>query len=235
MSYRRYQELGEEQKKPAVYKVIEITNLQEKTMFINTHAVVCVNVGAVWCNPCQLIYPDYASMAKRFNEGNRCLLLKENYDLGLSPDVTGVPTFQFYFNGVRVETVVGANLDEVEKTLKSLLKRVSAGFTSQQTSSQALSQANQPARQYVNGIGKAVPQDIPSMRVVGETVAPQDHSQEFMRDRHRQDDVSPSIKGQYGNAVRGMSAPAGGMMYQENLQGGVPKTSDMSYKYGRAI
>lgn len=219
MSYRRYQELGEEQKKPSVYKVMEIENLQEKAMFINTHTVVCVNVGAVWCNPCQMIYPDYASMAKRFNEGNRCLLLKENYDLGLSKDVTGVPTFQFYFNGVRTDTIVGANLEEVEKTLVSLLKRAPPSLSGEQS---------------VKGIRRAVAQDIPAMRVVGETVPPQNHTEDYKRETIK-DDISPSIKGQYGNAVRGMSVPTGGMMYQENLQGGVPKTSEPGYKYGRAI
>jgi hypothetical protein len=49
------------------------------------------------------------------------MLVKENYETGLTPDVNGIPAFHFYVFGQLRDTVIGADLESVEKKLNTLL------------------------------------------------------------------------------------------------------------------
>lgn len=121
--YKSYNQLGAQQKMSEDFKVYELSDREEKMSLINTHPIVCVNVGATWCQPCTMIYSSYATMAKKYNS-NTCLLLKEDISKGLTPSASALPLFQFFKNGILVGEIIGAKLGEVENMIEKLIASV---------------------------------------------------------------------------------------------------------------
>lgn len=103
------------------YNIVNITSKEHKESIIRSHRIVCVDVYADWCQPCRQIEGDYASLSAQYNKQGECILVKENYELGLTPNVNGIPAFYFYVFGQLRDTVIGADLGSVEKKLISLL------------------------------------------------------------------------------------------------------------------
>lgn len=98
----------------------QIKNINEKHHIINNNSLVVVYVYGTTCRPCQSISPYYKELAIKYNKPNVCVLVKENADLRLSPEVNGVPFFQIYKNGKRVESLLGS-FDEVESLITKYL------------------------------------------------------------------------------------------------------------------
>lgn len=123
--YRSYSQLGApEVKNQDQFKVRELKSLEEKNELIMKNRVVCVDVYANWCGPCQKISPIYGRIAKEKNSEGTCIVLKENYDLQLTEDLTAIPTFFIYRDGVLVHKEVGANINNVEQKLDGVLDSV---------------------------------------------------------------------------------------------------------------
>lgn len=125
MSYRKYGDLGEKKQPNASqhYQVTEIQNLEHKQDLIRKVPILCVDVHANWCNPCKQIAPEYAVMAQQYASTGKCMLVKEDLQLGLSKDmgITAVPTFFIFHNGILVEQLTGANLADVRSALDKIL------------------------------------------------------------------------------------------------------------------
>ena len=115
--YAKYSNLG---KKDDSVPCQEIQNKEHKKKLIETNKVVCIDIHASWCGPCKEIAPDYNKMAKTFGSNGNCILVKEDLDLKITPDIKQVPTFHFYKKGVFVHSVSGADLKNVESVLKEL-------------------------------------------------------------------------------------------------------------------
>jgi thioredoxin 1 len=121
--YKNYSELGAESDEGKdQYNVIEIQNVSHKQQLIRQTAedgqVLCIDIYANWCQPCNLISPEYSRMMKHWSQRG-ALLVKENLDKKCSGNITGVPTFHFYQNGRLIHKIVGANLEEVKTFLES--------------------------------------------------------------------------------------------------------------------
>jgi thioredoxin 1 len=138
MSYAKYKDLGEkkdgqeENNDNQVY-AFEIKNLQQKTDFIKNNILCVVKVWAEWCGPCKQIAGRYQKLAKQYSKPGFCMLIKQNIEdfkdssgnfteLKGLPIVKGVPTFQFFMNGKYIDSIVGADLKDVENKIKSLLQ-----------------------------------------------------------------------------------------------------------------
>lgn len=109
-------------------RVIKCTDLKQKANVCSQNLITVINVSADWCGPCKQIAPRYENMADKYTKPGRCAFMKENVDNNIAmhgehPPIRGVPTFLFYVNGqVQPDlTVVGADIDRVEKTLQDLL------------------------------------------------------------------------------------------------------------------
>lgn len=125
MSYRKYGDLGEQKKtsQSQHYEVTEIQSIEHKQDLIRKAPVLCIDVYANWCNPCKQIAPNYAILAQKYSKEGKCMLVKENLQLGISKDfgITAVPTFLIFHYGAFVEQVTGGDLSELEKTLNKVL------------------------------------------------------------------------------------------------------------------
>jgi len=93
--YAKYNSLGkkEDEKYPPV---IAIQNSEHKQQLINESNVLVVDCYADWCSPCKAIAPRYAELAQKYKRQG-VTLVKEDHELGLSSDITGLPTFKFYY------------------------------------------------------------------------------------------------------------------------------------------
>lgn len=235
MSYSSYSKLGRDsatQDTSSLYNVEEVKTEKEKRTFINTNDIVCIDVYASWCNPCKKIYPAYTALAKKYND-DRCVLVKEDYDLGLSQDVTAIPAFLFYKKGVKVAHLTGANLEDVEETLKNLLDTLpqkqkisvatTAGGIKKATPTQTPTQTQTPSKMAVHN------------RVIGEAVS----SNRETNSSNREEFVSPSISRQFGATIRGGNmCNTGGNPTFDNLMAGredkptSSQTRTDGYSYG---
>ena len=117
--YKSYRDLGQTPDQEPTLALQEIKSADHKQQLVNSSRVVCIDIYGDWCGPCKVVAPQFAKLAQKYR--GYCLCLKENVDLNLSPDVLGVPTFQYYVDGQPVHITTGGNLEEIEGTIKKLI------------------------------------------------------------------------------------------------------------------
>jgi thioredoxin 1 len=123
MSYRTISSFGnkiQEDKNP----LPKITRHEDKNILLNKYKLVVVDVNADWCSPCKIVSPQFNKLYSKYNIDNVCTLAKENVDLGLSPSVTVVPTFQFFYKGVLDSIITGADITQVEAKIIEMLNKI---------------------------------------------------------------------------------------------------------------
>ncbi|CAL8117864.1 unnamed protein product [Orchesella dallaii] len=81
--------------------------------------LVVIDFFTTWCRPCRSMEPVFEEMAMRYP---KVMFLKVDadkcFDTAMSYRVTGVPFFVIYFNKMVVETVQGANQQELELKIR---------------------------------------------------------------------------------------------------------------------
>tara|TARA_Y100000389_G_C17026833_1_gene301496 strand:+ start:72 stop:464 length:393 start_codon:yes stop_codon:yes gene_type:complete len=129
MSYSQYKNIGlepNETDNTSKFKVHDVKSLAERQMAIKNYPVVIIDNYTSWCGPCKVVAPKFAALAQKY-EQKGILFLKENVEnnFGSCPKIRGVPCFHFYVEGKYSEenTVVGADLGEVENNLLQLLEK----------------------------------------------------------------------------------------------------------------
>jgi thioredoxin 1 len=80
------------------------------------------------CKPCKKIAPDFEALSVKYDGKVRFFKIdadssKEALSLMKNNGIKSVPTFYVYVEGIKVNTILGAHLDEVEETLISELKK----------------------------------------------------------------------------------------------------------------
>jgi thioredoxin 1 len=109
---------------------LEIQSAEHRQKVLQANSIVCIDLHANWCSPCKVVSPKFAELSKEYNSPGKCLLVKEDTDLGLTTDcdITGIPAFIFYRFKQLVRTpdnkpvmVVGGNLKKVREILDNLL------------------------------------------------------------------------------------------------------------------
>jgi thioredoxin len=86
--------------------------------------LVVLDFSAVWCGPCQRMEPVYQELSEEY--GDNALLLKVDVDdlpeLAAELGVSSMPTFLFFKDGEKVDTIRGAN----EEALREMLLKHAA-------------------------------------------------------------------------------------------------------------
>ena len=99
--------------------VVEIKTKQDAdSIFRSGYRIVIIDHYGDWCFPCKMVAPQFEELAKKFSSEN-ILFAKCNADLRLF-EVSGLPTFEFYVDGQKVEQVVGADILRVQNLVQSL-------------------------------------------------------------------------------------------------------------------
>ncbi len=85
--------------------------------------LVVVDCFAKWCGPCKMIAPQVERLEEEY--GRRIIVRK--VDVDVCPDfaemcqVGGMPTFLFYKHKKEINRVVGANMEQVHKTIQHFI------------------------------------------------------------------------------------------------------------------
>lgn len=124
MSYATYGKMAKKNAEKEVElngNVFKITNPEDKKSILvqatKSSMLLVVDVNAKWCGPCKRIAPAYHDLSIKYSN---VIFAEEDVDLGMSPDVTGVPCFKFYGgldsrgNPMLLKEIQGADLAKVE-------------------------------------------------------------------------------------------------------------------------
>jgi len=157
MSYRTISSFGnkiQEDKNP----LPKITRHEDKNILLNKYKLVVVDVNADWCSPCKIVSPQFNKLYSKYNIDNVCTLAKENVDLGLSPSVTVVPTFQFFYKGNLDSIITGADITQVEAKIIEILNKIEEETRKEKASTVALEKNPLPPRPTKSTIVNLPPQ-----------------------------------------------------------------------------
>lgn len=123
--YSTYEDLGKDPNQPNQQTMKNVTELQDeehKRNVISSNKLVVVDVYANWCSPCKVVEPRFSQLAKQYETPSLCALVKENIENPkLNTKIKGVPTFLFFIDGNYVDSIVGADIVQVEENIKLFL------------------------------------------------------------------------------------------------------------------
>jgi len=95
------------------------SNEEYKEIINNTKdKLIVIDFFATWCGPCKYIAPIFADLSEKLTN---IAFLKVDVDevneISQEEEISAMPTFLFYKNGEIVHKIVGADIDEINKTL----------------------------------------------------------------------------------------------------------------------
>ncbi|BDC35861.1 MAG: thioredoxin [Candidatus Methanoliparum thermophilum] len=108
------------------YKYLDkpvIVNEKNFNEFISKYPNVMIDCWAEWCGPCRMVAPIIDELAKEYR--GRVVFGKLNTDensrLAMKFGITAIPTFLFFKDGKKVDTMIGALPKEAfEQRLKKV-------------------------------------------------------------------------------------------------------------------
>ena len=101
--------------------VHDITSREQANKLFRSFPVVVIDHWASWCGPCQYFGPKFEEMSQKFSGHRQLCFAKCDSELGIFPEITGLPTIQFYMNGSLIETITGADVPKVEALVVKLV------------------------------------------------------------------------------------------------------------------
>jgi thiol-disulfide isomerase/thioredoxin len=104
-----------------IINVPVISCIEDKKSLISNNRFCVIDVYAEWCEPCNVIKPQFEKLVEKYTIPNICVLAKENVELRLSPEVQVVPTFLFYKDGELDSMINGGNMINIEKKINEFL------------------------------------------------------------------------------------------------------------------
>lgn len=101
--------------------VIQISDLDEYNLIVNTNDKVVVDFSAQWCGPCKRIAPLFKKLSEQYAD---IVFIKVDVDdapeIAAEENISAMPTFHAYHNGNRVKTLTGASEEKVASMIKDL-------------------------------------------------------------------------------------------------------------------
>ena len=92
--------------------------MHEYESAISSSGLSVVDYFAHWCGPCLQIAPKVADLAKTHTNVHFYKVdVDAASDIATRAGISAMPTFHFYKDGKLVDTVVGANLNALKKTI----------------------------------------------------------------------------------------------------------------------
>jgi thiol-disulfide isomerase/thioredoxin len=127
--YKTFSTMANDQSNPdssIMDSVNEVSSALVRSSIISQHRIVVIYNFTTWCGPCQQSGPIFAGLMKKYQKNGIIAFVKEDVDKkygGWGEQIRGVPCFHFYIDGQYQKelTVVGADTDTVETTIRNLL------------------------------------------------------------------------------------------------------------------
>lgn len=80
--------------------------------------LLLIDIYGDFCGPCKMIKPRFNQLSMIYPN---VIFATEDVNMGLSPEVTAVPFFQFWGFGRLLETIKGADINAVEDIIKKYI------------------------------------------------------------------------------------------------------------------
>ncbi|ODV63541.1 thioredoxin family protein [Ascoidea rubescens DSM 1968] len=98
-----------------------VQTLTSKTDFeaaIKSEKLVVVDFFATWCGPCKMIAPILEKLSEKHTGVSFYKVDVDAVpDVSHDQDITAMPTLKFFKDGKLIKTVVGANIQEIQRTI----------------------------------------------------------------------------------------------------------------------
>ena len=103
-----------------------LNTFEEYQQALQNHLIVVIDFTATWCGPCQMISPEYESMAEVYSKTLLDIAfykvdVDKSEDISTHCQVNCMPTFQMYIKGQLTEKSEGANLAPVQNKIQMML------------------------------------------------------------------------------------------------------------------
>ena len=99
--------------------MIDITDSQQFQNYLQQYRIVVLDVWADWCSPCKYLAPIFEKFATEYSSSTT-LFCKCDIESNTFTDVQGLPTIRFYVNGKLQKQIMGADVNEIETSLKQI-------------------------------------------------------------------------------------------------------------------
>ena len=102
-----------------VDNIVSLESQEQLKNLVMNNKVVVVDIYGDFCQPCRAIAPRFSKLSNMYKDSG-FVFVKEDCNKKITPGIRGVPTFNFYVNGVlqREDTIVGADIQAVENKLE---------------------------------------------------------------------------------------------------------------------
>jgi thioredoxin len=100
-----------------------IQSLAEFQDIMKSEKVIVIDFTAKWCGPCKAIAPFFDEFSKTYNEKIECYKLDvdEMEDIAIDCNISAMPTFQFFKNGLKIDEFTGANAEKLRLKIEKLI------------------------------------------------------------------------------------------------------------------
>ncbi|CAN0199431.1 unnamed protein product [Ascophyllum nodosum] len=104
--------------------VIDVNSSDEldKITAENKDKLVVVDYSTTWCGPCKMVLPKYEALAAQYSESIFLKVIGDSSNdsslLMKREGVRSVPSFHFWKGGKKVDSLQGANEEDLEETLR---------------------------------------------------------------------------------------------------------------------
>lgn len=100
--------------------VKQVQALSDFNQEIAYSGLTVVDFYATWCGPCKMIAPIVEKLAESVPAAHFIKVdVEESPDIAKEYGISAMPTFLFFKNGEKIETVVGANVGKLQATVKA--------------------------------------------------------------------------------------------------------------------
>lgn len=113
--------------------MLDIRSKDQFQQLLSQHQVIIVDIYADWCHPCKVMAPEFEKLAVLYSQQNPNVLFCKSDAENKVFQVKGLPTIEFYVNGQSYHTILGADLEELRKTLHTLFPQTKLSNDNQAT------------------------------------------------------------------------------------------------------
>ncbi|KAK9238279.1 PITH domain-containing protein [Lipomyces kononenkoae] len=122
---------------------VKVITSQAQIVALATHDLAVIDFNAVWCGPCKTIAPHFEKFPAKYpNVAFASVDIDQNKDIASQYEITAVPTFLFLNKGEEVARVRGANLQQLEKTLRAYASLTASGAGNDSAAAESSSSAS---------------------------------------------------------------------------------------------
>lgn len=105
-------------------KTILVTSASHFSSILSSNRLVVTDFYADWCGPCKAIAPFYEQLSSQLSRPGSIAFVKVNVDeqkqIAQTYNITSMPTFMLFKAGRETKRIRGANMKELDQTVKQL-------------------------------------------------------------------------------------------------------------------